>query len=410
MAKEKFSRNKPHVNIGTIGHVDHGKTTLTAAISAVLSRRGLAELKDYDNIDNAPEEKERGITIATSHIEYETDNRHYAHVDCPGHADYVKNMITGAAQMDGAILVVSAADGPMPQTREHILLSRQVGVPYIVVFMNKADMVDDAELLELVEMEIRELLSSYDFPGDDTPIISGSALKDINLEVKAKEVVVILGPSGCGKSTLLRCINGLEEIASGNIYIDNEKIDKDFKEWPRMRQKVGMVFQSYELFEHLSVEENILLGPMKVQKRKKDEVLKEAKIWLEKVGLLHKIHAYPRELSGGQKQRIAIVRSLCMNPELMLFDEVTAALDPEIVREVLEVMLNLAKEGMTMLIVTHEMGFAKAVADKIIFMDEGKIIEENDPKSFFKNPKSERAKKFLNLFDYHNIDKNNIGL
>lgn len=184
MAKEKFSRNKPHVNIGTIGHVDHGKTTLTAAISAVLSRRGLAELKDYDNIDNAPEEKERGITIATSHIEYETENRHYAHVDCPGHADYVKNMITGAAQMDGAILVVSAADGPMPQTREHILLSRQVGVPYIVVFMNKADMVDDAELLELVEMEIRELLSEYDFPGDDTPIISGSALKALD-EAKA---------------------------------------------------------------------------------------------------------------------------------------------------------------------------------------------------------------------------------
>ena len=184
MAKEKFSRNKPHVNIGTIGHVDHGKTTLTAAISAVLSRRGLAELKAYDNIDNAPEEKERGITIATSHIEYETENRHYAHVDCPGHADYVKNMITGAAQMDGAILVVSAADGPMPQTREHILLSRQVGVPYIVVFMNKADMVDDAELLELVEMEIRELLSEYDFPGDDTPIVSGSALQALN-EAKA---------------------------------------------------------------------------------------------------------------------------------------------------------------------------------------------------------------------------------
>ncbi|MBK3504212.1 elongation factor Tu [Campylobacter fetus subsp. venerealis] len=184
MAKEKFSRNKPHVNIGTIGHVDHGKTTLTAAISAVLSRRGLAELKDYDNIDNAPEEKERGITIATSHIEYETENRHYAHVDCPGHADYVKNMITGAAQMDGAILVVSAADGPMPQTREHILLSRQVGVPYIVVFMNKADMVDDAELLELVEMEIRELLSEYDFSGDDTPIISGSALQALE-EAKA---------------------------------------------------------------------------------------------------------------------------------------------------------------------------------------------------------------------------------
>ncbi len=177
MAKEKFERSKPHVNIGTIGHVDHGKTTLTAAISAVLATKGLAELKDYDGIDNAPEEKERGITIATSHIEYETENRHYAHVDCPGHADYVKNMITGAAQMDGAILVVSAADGPMPQTREHILLSRQVGVPYIVVFMNKQDMVDDEELLELVEMEIRELLDEYEFPGDDTPIVAGSALK-----------------------------------------------------------------------------------------------------------------------------------------------------------------------------------------------------------------------------------------
>jgi len=177
MAKEKFERTKPHVNIGTIGHVDHGKTTLTAAISAVLASKGLAEFKDFDGIDNAPEERERGITIATSHIEYETEARHYAHVDCPGHADYVKNMITGAAQMDGAILVVSAADGPMPQTREHILLSRQVGVPYIVVFMNKADMVDDEELLELVEMEIRELLSEYDFPGDDIPIVAGSALK-----------------------------------------------------------------------------------------------------------------------------------------------------------------------------------------------------------------------------------------
>ena len=184
MAKEKFNRSKPHVNVGTIGHVDHGKTTLSAAISAVLATKGLAELKDYDNIDNAPEEKERGITIATSHIEYETENRHYAHVDCPGHADYVKNMITGAAQMDGAILVVSAADGPMPQTREHILLSRQVGVPYIVVFLNKQDMVDDAELLELVEMEVRELLSSYEFPGDDTPIVAGSALKALE---EAKE-------------------------------------------------------------------------------------------------------------------------------------------------------------------------------------------------------------------------------
>ena len=184
MAKEKFNRNKPHVNIGTIGHVDHGKTTLTAAISAVLSRKGLAELKDYDNIDNAPEEKERGITIATSHIEYETEKRHYAHVDCPGHADYVKNMITGAAQMDGAILVVSAADGPMPQTRDHILLSRQVGVPYIVVFLNKTDMVDDPDLLELVEEEVRDLLKEYKFPGDETPIIKGSALKALE-EAKA---------------------------------------------------------------------------------------------------------------------------------------------------------------------------------------------------------------------------------
>jgi len=175
MAKEKFERTKPHVNIGTIGHVDHGKTTLTAAITAVLAVKGDAELMDYDQIDNAPEERERGITIATSHVEYETDIRHYAHVDCPGHADYVKNMITGAAQMDGAILVVSAADGPMPQTREHILLSKQVGVPYIVVFMNKEDLVDDEELMELVEMEIRELLDQYDFPGDDTPIVAGSA-------------------------------------------------------------------------------------------------------------------------------------------------------------------------------------------------------------------------------------------
>ena len=177
MAKEKFERTKPHVNIGTIGHVDHGKTTLTAAITKVLALKGQAQFEAYDMIDKAPEERERGITFSTAHVEYETDTRHYAHVDCPGHADYVKNMITGAAQMDGAILVVSAADGPMPQTREHILLSRQVGVPYIVVFMNKADQVDDPELMELVEMEIRELLNEYDFPGDDTPIISGSALQ-----------------------------------------------------------------------------------------------------------------------------------------------------------------------------------------------------------------------------------------
>ncbi len=177
MAKAKFERTKPHVNIGTIGHVDHGKTTLTAAITKTLSMQGLAEKKDYANIDSAPEERERGITINTAHVEYETQNRHYAHVDCPGHADYVKNMITGAAQMDGAILVCAATDGPMPQTREHILLSRQVGVPYIIVFLNKCDMVDDEELLDLVEMEVRELLDEYEFPGDDTPIIRGSALK-----------------------------------------------------------------------------------------------------------------------------------------------------------------------------------------------------------------------------------------
>ena len=182
MAKQKFDRNKPHVNIGTIGHVDHGKTTLTAAITKVLAFKGQARFESYDMIDKAPEERERGITINTAHVEYETESRHYAHVDCPGHADYVKNMITGAAQMDGAILVVSAADGPMPQTREHILLARQVGVPYIVVYMNKVDQVDDPELLELVEMEIRELLSAYDFPGDDTPIIQGSALLALESE------------------------------------------------------------------------------------------------------------------------------------------------------------------------------------------------------------------------------------
>lgn len=182
MAKAHFERTKPHVNIGTIGHVDHGKTTLTAAITKVLSEKGYADFQDYNQIDKAPEERERGITINTSHVEYETDTRHYAHVDCPGHADYVKNMITGAAQMDGAILVVSAADGPMPQTREHILLARQVGVPAMVVFLNKADMVDDPELLELVEMEVRELLSSYDFPGDDIPVVIGSALKALEGE------------------------------------------------------------------------------------------------------------------------------------------------------------------------------------------------------------------------------------
>ncbi len=189
MAKEKFERSKPHVNIGTIGHVDHGKTTLTAAITLTLQEKGLAEFKSFDSIDNAPEEKERGITINTAHVEYETENRHYAHVDCPGHADYVKNMVTGAAQMDGAILVVAATDGPMPQTREHILLARQVGVPRIVVFMNKVDMVDDEELLELVEMEIRDLLNFYDFDGDNTPIIQGSALGALNGEEKWREKI-----------------------------------------------------------------------------------------------------------------------------------------------------------------------------------------------------------------------------
>ncbi|MFL5858678.1 MAG: elongation factor Tu [Solirubrobacteraceae bacterium] len=192
MAKEKFERNKPHVNVGTIGHIDHGKTTLTAAITKILAEKYGGQAKSFEEIDNAPEEKARGITIATSHVEYETENRHYAHVDCPGHADYVKNMITGAAQMDGAILVVSAADGPMPQTREHILLARQVGVPYIVVFLNKADMVDDEELLELVEVEVRDLLSEYEFPGDDIPFITGSALKALEGDADAEQKILEL--------------------------------------------------------------------------------------------------------------------------------------------------------------------------------------------------------------------------
>ncbi len=216
MAKEKFVKTKPHVNIGTIGHVDHGKTTLTAAITAVLAEKGYAEKRDYDQIDNAPEERERGITIATSHVEYETDKRHYAHVDCPGHADYVKNMITGAAQMDGAILVVSAADGPMPQTREHILLARQVGVPYIVVFLNKEDMVDDPELLELVEMEVRELLNEYDFPGDDVPVIAGSALKALE-EAKNGEI-------GPWSEKILKLMDAVDEY----IPTPERDIDKPF--------------------------------------------------------------------------------------------------------------------------------------------------------------------------------------
>ena len=213
MAKKKFERTKPHVNIGTIGHVDHGKTTLTSAITYCLSAQGLADRMDFDAIDKAPEERERGITIATAHVEYESPNRHYAHVDCPGHADYVKNMITGAAQMDGAILVVSAADGPMPQTREHIVLARQVGVPYIIVFMNKADMVDDPELLELVEMEIRDLLNMYEFPGDDIPIVIGSALKAMEC--------------GCGKTDCPSCKVIWELMAAVDDYIPTPMRDKD---------------------------------------------------------------------------------------------------------------------------------------------------------------------------------------
>ncbi len=226
------------------------------------------------------------------------------------------------------------------------------------------------------------------------------ALKEVRLSVAQGEVVVILGPSGCGKSTLLRTINGLEPVQSGNFIIEGERINQNFKEWRRIRQKIGMVFQSYELFDHLSVLHNIILGPMKVQNVPKEDAIALAREWLKIVGLADKENSYPKELSGGQKQRIAIVRSLVMKPKIMLFDEVTAALDPEIVREVLDVMLNLAKEGQTMLIVTHEMGFARAVADRIVFMDEGSIVEISEPEAFFTAPKSERAKKFLNMFEF----------
>jgi elongation factor Tu len=215
MAKEKFERTKPHVNVGTIGHVDHGKTTLTAAMTMVLARKNNAEIRSFDSIDNAPEEKERGITIATAHVEYETENRHYAHVDCPGHADYIKNMITGAAQMDGAILVVSASDGPMPQTREHILLARQVGVPFIIVYMNKVDMVDDPELLDLVELEVRDLLNKYEFPGDDIPVIRGSALESMT---KAADTSITDDPSFKSIFELMEAIDS---------YIPTPERDKD---------------------------------------------------------------------------------------------------------------------------------------------------------------------------------------
>jgi elongation factor Tu len=219
MAKEKFDRSKPHVNIGTIGHVDHGKTTLTAAITMALGRKGLSEVRTFDSIDNAPEERERGITIATAHVEYQTEARHYAHVDCPGHADYVKNMITGAAQMDGAILVVAASDGPMPQTREHILLARQVNVPRIVVFMNKVDMVDDEELLELVEMELRELLSSYEFPGDEIPIVRGSALQALEAGTN---------PDAGMDDPRLNCVWELMEACDTYIPMPEREVDKPF--------------------------------------------------------------------------------------------------------------------------------------------------------------------------------------
>ena len=223
---------------------------------------------------------------------------------------------------------------------------------------------------------------------------------DLSLEVKKGEVVVILGPSGCGKSTLLRCINGLEKIQAGDILLEDELISHQSKKMPLIRQKIGMVFQSYELFPHLDVLHNIILGPTKAQGRDKSEAIKEAERLLARVGLLDKKKAYPRQLSGGQKQRVAIVRALCMKPEILLFDEVTAALDPEMVREVLDVILSLAKEGSTMVIVTHEMEFARAIADRIIFLDEGKIIEEADPETFFTNPKTKRAKQFLNLFKF----------
>ncbi|MBW7572165.1 amino acid ABC transporter ATP-binding protein [Caproiciproducens faecalis] len=241
-------------------------------------------------------------------------------------------------------------------------------------------------------LEINQLHKNY----DDRTVLNG-----VNLKVHKGEVVVILGPSGCGKSTLLRCINGLEPIQSGDISLDGQSISAAGTDWHLVRQKIGMVFQSYDLFPHMTILENILLGPLKVQKRSQEEATRQAEALLERIGLLDRKDAFPRQLSGGQKQRVAIVRALCMNPEVMLFDEVTAALDPEMVREVLDVMLGLAKQGMTMVIVTHEMGFAKAVADKVVFIDEGKIVEESDAELFFTDPKTDRAKQFLNIFNFN---------
>lgn len=243
-------------------------------------------------------------------------------------------------------------------------------------------------------LKIDNLVKSFD---------GNTILDGVSLSVKKSEVVVIIGPSGCGKSTLLRCINALEPIQSGSITLDGEVIERNSKTLPALRQRIGMVFQSYDLFPHLSVLDNIVLAPCKVQKRSKDEAKKEAMALLERVGLSEKAKSYPRELSGGQKQRVAIVRALCMHPEILLFDEVTAALDPEMVREVLDVMLDLAKQGRTMLIVTHEMQFARAIADRIIFLDNGKIVEEAKPDEFFDNPKTERAKQFLNMFEFDSV-------
>lgn len=250
---------------------------------------------------------------------------------------------------------------------------------------------DDSDFKNSVILKVENLHKAY----DDRKVLNG-----INLEVHKGEVVVILGPSGCGKSTFLRCLNGLESIADGQIHLDGKEIINSDTKWETIRQQIGMVFQNYELFPHLTVIENIMLGPIKVQKREKDAVLNQAEALLNRVGLLDRKDAYPRQLSGGQKQRIAIIRSLCMNPQVLLFDEVTASLDPEMVREVLDVIRELANEGMTLVLVTHEMGFAKSVADTVVFMDQGNILELTTPEIFFTMPKTERAKQFLNIFQF----------
>lgn len=244
---------------------------------------------------------------------------------------------------------------------------------------------------EKILLEVKHLQKKYG---------GNEVLKDVSLSIRQGEVIVLVGPSGCGKSTFLRCMNGLEQYQGGEILLDGVPVPREEKDWPVIRQKIGMVFQSYDLFPHMTVLENVLLGPMKVQNRSREDALKDAQALLERVGLWERRDAYPAELSGGQKQRIAIVRALCMNPEIMLFDEVTASLDPEMVREVLDVMLELAKQGMTMIIVTHEMSFAKAVADRVLFLDEGIVVEENSAEEFFDNPQTERAQRFLDTFNF----------